>query len=61
MSKVNELADIIRKHGKISFESLCTEGHIAPSTLYAYKKLILEKCGDITFKDGFFKVVPVEK
>lgn len=52
MAKTNELADIIRKHKKISFGQLCVEGHIAPSTLYNYKRILTD--GD-TFKDIIYE------
>jgi len=56
MSKTQKLVDIIRTHGKISFGELCSEGRIAPSTLYAYKKVILAKFQDIEFDRDNFKV-----
>jgi len=61
MKKVNILAGIIRDKKKISFGELCVAGHIAPSTLYSYKKILLAKCKDIEFDGDNFKVVGVEK
>lgn len=56
MSKAQTLVDIIRKRKVISFGELCSEGHIAPSTLYSYKKIILAKFPDIEFDGQNFKV-----
>lgn len=56
MAKANELAAIIRKHKHISFGKLCVEGHIAPSTLYNYKRILTDAFKDIVYEKGEFSV-----
>lgn len=55
-AKVSELANIVRERKAITFEQLCILGKTAPSTLYAYKKILLESCQDIEYGDGEFRV-----
>jgi len=60
MAKVNKLANIIREAKVIKFGDLCVKGHIAPSTLYSYKKIIEARFKDIVFDGEAFRVVTVE-
>ena len=55
MAKTQKLADIIRVKREISFGDLCVEGHIAPSTLYNYAKIILKRFLDIEYEGGWFR------
>lgn len=58
MGKANRLVQIIRDAGRMSFGELCEKGHLAPSTLYNYRKIILAKFQDIEFVGDEFKVKP---
>ncbi|RLC82942.1 MAG: hypothetical protein DRJ03_18300, partial [Chloroflexi bacterium] len=57
MAKLNEVAEIIREHGKISFGDLCTKAHLAPSTLYQYWRAMRDKFHDLHYEGGIFYVV----
>lgn len=56
MATVMELASFIRKHKPVRFGVVCTEKHIAPSTLYGYIKIMLDVCTDIHYENGVFHV-----
>lgn len=53
---INELATFIRKNAPISFGQMCLQKHIAPSTLYGWKHVLLDVCPDIICKHGIFDV-----
>jgi len=56
-AKFNEVAEIIRKHGKIKFGDLCAEAHLAPSTLYQYWRAMRDRYKDLHYEAGVFFVV----
>lgn len=56
MATINELAKFIRKNTPVKFGELAVEMHIAPSTLYGYIKILLDKTDDITYERGVFRV-----
>lgn len=53
-AKFTEIADIIRKHGKISFGRLTVEAHLAPSTLHQYWKAMRDIFDDLKYEGGVF-------
>lgn len=55
-ASVNELATYIRKEGPVTFGQLCMKMHVAPSTLYGWKKILLDMCPDIRYSHGKFDV-----
>jgi hypothetical protein len=55
-ASINELASFIRENAPIKFGTVCLKKHIAPSTLYGWKKLLLDVCTDIKYDHGVFKV-----
>jgi len=57
MAKTSRLAEIIRKRRVISFGELCSEGHIAPATLYGYRKILLARFKDIEYDGENFRVI----
>jgi hypothetical protein len=59
MAKANRLVSIIREAQRISFGELCEKGHLAPSTLYNYRKIILAKFSDIEYRGDEFRVKPM--
>lgn len=54
--KCNKVVDLIRAAKSISFGEVSARLNMAPSTLYAYKKVILSLYPDIEFNDGVFSV-----
>ncbi|RLC85630.1 MAG: hypothetical protein DRJ03_11170 [Chloroflexi bacterium] len=56
MAKLNEIAEIIRREGKISFGKLCVKAHIAPPTLYNYWRAMRDLFNDIDYEGGIFFV-----
>jgi len=56
VAKVNQLADIIRRERVVSWSRLMALSGLGSSTLYAYKKVLLEICKDIEFIDEEFRV-----
>lgn len=55
-ASITELATYIRKEGPVNFGQVCVKMHIAPSTLYGWKKILLDMCPDIKYSHGVFKV-----
>jgi len=56
MAKLNEIAEIIRKEGVISFGELCVKAHLAPSTLYQYWRSMRDLFSDLDYEAGHFFV-----
>ena len=59
-ASINELAQFIRENAPIKFGQVCLKKHIAPSTLYGWKKILLDVCTDIEYEHGIFKIKPAE-
>jgi len=55
-ASINELSTYIRKEGPVKFGQVCVKMHIAPSTLYGWKKILLDMCPDIKYSHGLFTV-----
>jgi hypothetical protein len=55
-ASINELARFIRKTAPVTFGEVCLKMHVAPSTLYGWKKILLDTCSDIHFSNGTFNV-----
>lgn len=53
-ASINELAGYIREKGEVSFGQVCLKMHIGPSTLYGWKRILLDTCPDIEFSHGKF-------
>jgi len=53
-ASVNELAQFIRENSPIKFGEVCLRKHVAPSTLYGWKKILLDVCPDIHYSHGTF-------
>lgn len=60
-SKVNMLANIIRKEKTVTRGRLMVLANMGSSTLYAYEKPLLEYCKDIKRVGNEFRCVPEEK
>jgi len=56
MAKVSKLADIIRAEKEITWSRLMVKSGLGSSTLYAYKKALLELHEDIEFTGEVFRV-----
>lgn len=56
VAKVNELAQIIRAEKEVTWSRLLARSGLGSSTLYAYKKVLLELCHDIEFDGEVFRV-----
>lgn len=56
MAKYNEVADVIRKHGKISFGELSVTCHLAPSTVHEYWRAMKTLFKDLEYSGGYFYV-----
>jgi len=55
VAKVNELAGIIRAQKQITWAHLMVKANIGSSTLYAYRKVLLELHKDIEFDGEIFR------
>ena len=56
MAKYTEVANIIRKHGRISFGELSVAAHLAPSTIHEYWRAMRTLFKDLEYSGGYFFV-----
>jgi hypothetical protein len=54
IDNINDLAAYIREYGSVTFGQVCSKFRIASSTLYGWKKILLDTCSDITYANGIF-------
>ena len=47
----NKIAHIVRSRGTVSFGEMCIAADLTPSSLYNYKRVVLDLFNDITY-DG---------
>jgi len=59
VAKVNRLAEIVRAEKEVSWARLMAKSGLGSSTLYAYKKVLLELFPDIEFTGEVFRVKKV--
>ncbi len=60
MAKANQLANLIRERGEISFGEACIQLGIHGSTLYQRIKYLEARFPDIKYDHGIFSVMKVE-
>jgi hypothetical protein len=53
-ASINELAQFIRENKAVTFGELCLKMHISPSTLYGWKRILIDTCPDIHYSHGKF-------
>jgi len=61
MSRLNQMARIIREKKAVPMGELCMQMNLAPSTIYQYTRLMKNVYLDIKFENGVFTTVWDEK
>jgi predicted DNA-binding transcriptional regulator YafY len=61
MSRLNQMARIIREKKAVPMGELCMQMNLAPSTIYQYARLMKNVFLDITFENSVFSTTWDEK